>query len=81
MDERIASDARFSALAKVRQARMMSGEERVLAGPRLFAGVCERMKEGLRDENPEVGDEGIHQMLLQRLKRLRKLETARHTIR
>jgi hypothetical protein len=81
MDERIASDARFSALAKVRQARMMSGEERVLAGPRLFAGVCERMKEGLRDENPEVDDEGIHQMLLQRLKRLRKLETARRTIR
>jgi hypothetical protein len=81
MDERIASDARFSTLAKVRQARMMSGETRVLAGPRLFAGVCERMKEGLRDENPQADDEAIHQMLLQRLKRLRKLETARRTIR
>lgn len=80
MDERIASDARFAALAKVRQARMMSGEERVLAGPRLFAGVCERMKEGLRDENPEANDEKIHQMLLHRLNRLRKLEFSRHTI-
>jgi hypothetical protein len=81
MDERIASDARFSALAKVRQARMMTGEERVLAGPRLFAGVCERMKEGLRDENPEVDDDEIHQMLLLRLNRLRKLEAARRPIR
>jgi hypothetical protein len=43
--------------------------------------VCERMKEGLRDENPQADDEAIHQMLLQRLKRLRKLETARRTIR
>jgi hypothetical protein len=81
MDERIASDARFSALAKVRQARMMSGEERVLAGPRLFAGVCERMKEGLRDENPEAVEEEIHQMLLLRLSRLKKLEAASRPIR
>jgi len=81
MDERIASDARFTALAKVRQARMMSGEERVLAGPRLFAGVCERMKEGLRDDYPGADDGEIHQLLLQRLNRLRKLEVTRHPIR
>ncbi len=80
MDERIASDSRFATLAKVRQARMMSEEERVLAGPRLFAGVCERMKEGLRDEQPDATEEGIHRLLLQRLARLRKLETSRHAI-
>lgn len=80
MDERIASDACFAALAKVRQARMMSGEERVLAGPRLFAGVCERMKEGLRDEYPEANDGKIHQLLLQRLNLLKKLESARHPL-
>lgn len=80
MDERIASDARFADLAKVRQARTMSEEERVLAGPRLFAGVCDRMKEGLRDECPDATDEGIHQLLLRRLSRLRKLETSRHAI-
>ena len=78
MDERIASDARFADLAKVRQARLMSEEERVLAGPRLFAGVCERMKEGLRDERPGATEAEIHHLLLQRLARLRKIETSRH---
>lgn len=63
-------------LAKVRQARSMSGEERVLAGPRLFAGVCERMKEGLRDENPAATEEEIHGLLLRRLRKLRKIEPA-----
>ncbi len=68
-------------LGKVRLARSMSAEERLLAGPRLFAGVCERMKEGLRDEHPEATEEEIHCMLLQRLERLRKLETTRHASR
>lgn len=63
-------------LAKVRQARSMTEEDRVLAGPRLFAGVCERMKEGLRDENPEANEPEIHRLLLRNLKRLRKIETA-----
>lgn len=80
MDEQIASDARFADLAKVRQARRMSEEERVLAGPRLFAGVCERMKEGLRDEQPNAPEEEIHRQLLQRLARLRKLDTSSHAI-
>jgi len=63
-------------LAKVRQARSMTEEDRVLAGPRLFAGVCERMKEGLRDQNPEANEAEIHRRLLRNLKRLRKIETA-----
>jgi hypothetical protein len=63
-------------LTKVRQARAMSEEERVLAGPRLFAGVCERMKEGLRDQNPEANEPEIHRLLLRNLKRLRKIETS-----
>ncbi|MES2995727.1 MAG: hypothetical protein V4733_02855 [Verrucomicrobiota bacterium] len=62
-------------LAKVRQARAMTEEERVLAGPRLFAGVCERMKEGLRDDNPGADESEIHCLLLKRLKLLEKLET------
>ena len=41
-------------LGKVRQARAMSAEARVLAGPRLFAGVCERMKEGIRDPHDQL---------------------------
>lgn len=75
MNEQIIRDARFADLAKVRQARMMSEEDRMLAGPRLFAGVCERMKEGLRDESPNAPEEQIHLLLLKRLARLRKLET------
>ena len=78
MDDRIADDARFALLAKVKQARMMTAEERVLAGPRLFAGVCERMKEGIRDECPDAGDDEVHRLLLQRLAKLRKLETRPH---
>ena len=63
-------------LTKVRQARSMTEEERVLAGPRLFAGVCERMKEGLRDQNPGADEAEIHRLLLRNLKRLRKIEPA-----
>lgn len=64
-------------LAKVRQARLMSGEDRVLAGPRLFAGVCERMKEGIRDENPGVSEAEVHELLLRRLSKLRKIQHAK----
>lgn len=78
MKEQIVSDARFADLAKVRQARRMSEEERVLAGPRLFSGVCERMKEGLRDERPNATEEEIHGFLLKRLAKLKKLEFTQH---
>lgn len=67
-------------LGKVRQARTMSEEERVLAGPRLFAGVCERMKEGIRDERPDAGELEIHGLLLRRFEILGKLESARPPI-
>ena len=73
MNDRIADDARFALLAKVRQARMMSGEQRVLAGIQMFAGVCERMKEGIRDERPGAAESEVHRLLLQRLGKLRKL--------
>ena len=64
-------------LGKVRQARTMSAEERVLAGPRLFAGVCERMKEGIRDDHPGSDEDEIHSLLLRRIELLAKLETTR----
>lgn len=73
MDDRIADDARFALLAKVRQARMMSGEERIVAGIQLFAGVCERMKEGIRDERPTAADDEVQRLLLQRLAKLDRL--------
>jgi hypothetical protein len=80
MDARIADDARFALLAKVRQARRMSAEERILAGMRLFSAVCERMKEGLRDERPGVGEEEVHRLLLRRLAKLRRLDQRRNNL-
>lgn len=80
MKDSILEDAQMSLLAKVRQARAMSEEDRVLAGPRLFAGVCERMKEGLRDENPDADEAEIHGLLLQRLAKIRRLEKRHHVI-
>lgn len=79
MDDRIAEDARAAFLAKVRQARAMSGEEKMLAGPRLFKGVCARMKEGIRDVHPEAGEEQIHLLLLKQLRRLRRLDAMRRS--
>ena len=40
MDERIAEDARFALLAKVRQARMMSARAKLFAGSELFEEAC-----------------------------------------
>ncbi len=80
MDDRIADDARFALLAKVRQARMMSGEERVLAGMRMFSGVCDRMKEGIRDDRPAAEEDEVHHILLQRLAKLRRLTRNRNRL-
>jgi len=65
--ESIAAQARAADLAKVRQARAMTEEQRILSGPRLFAGVCERIREGLLDENPSASPETLHQLLRHRL--------------
>jgi hypothetical protein len=61
-------------LAKVRQARLMPEEERASAGIRLFAGVCSRMKEGLREDHPDADEAEIHVLLLSWLQRLGRLE-------
>lgn len=66
-DESIAAQARAADLAKVRQARGMTEEQRMLSGPRLFASVCDRIREGLKDENPSAPPEVIHGLLLRRL--------------
>jgi hypothetical protein len=65
--ESTAAQARSADLAKVRQARAMTEEQRILSGPRLFAGVCDRIREGLVDENPNASPEALHQLLLHRL--------------
>lgn len=47
--------------------RAMTEEQRILSGPRLFAGVCDRISEGLRDENPNASPEALHRLLRHRL--------------
>ena len=80
MNDRIADDARFALLAKVRQARMMTGEERIIAGIQMFAGVCERMKEGIRDDRPDATQEEVHRILFRRIAKLRRLGHRSHML-
>ena len=74
MNTQIVDDARRVLLTKVKQARMMTESDRTLAGITMFSGVCERMKEGLRDEQPEADEKEIHSLLINRLAKLRNLE-------
>ncbi len=74
MQPDIESDVKFADMPTIRQACAMSPATKSLAGAQLFEGVCKRMKEGLRDENPGCNDETIHGFLLEKLLALRKLE-------
>ncbi len=55
---------------KVEMARRQTPEERMWDGPRLFAGVCARMKDGLRARHPGTSDEELHELLRLQLNRL-----------
>ncbi len=52
MDERIVEEARFVALAKVRQARGMTAEEKFRAGSELFDDACRWMEAAVADSLP-----------------------------
>ena len=62
---------------KVLRARRMPAIEKLFAGPRLFAEVCNRMKAGLRMENPGADEARIQELLLKRIDRLRQLDETR----
>lgn len=61
-------------LDKVRAARAMSPEAKLLAGPRLFERSCRIMLDGLRHENPQADEARLQELLRERLARLRRLE-------
>jgi hypothetical protein len=61
-------------LDKVRAARAMSPEAKLLAGPRLFERACRIMLDGLRNENPDADEERLQQLLRERLALIRRLE-------
>ena len=62
-------------LDKVEQARRMSDEEKLMAGPRLFDRVCRVMVDGIRDQFPDATEEQVQQILRDRLAIAKRLES------
>ncbi len=59
---------------RVLRARRTPPEEKLLAGPRLYEEVCERMRWGIRDEYPDADAKQVEQILAERIALLRRLE-------
>lgn len=57
---------------RMARARRMSPEQKLLAGPQLFALALESMRAGLRLQHPEVGESEIRAMVRERLARMRE---------
>lgn len=68
MDDRIAADARFALLAKVRQARMMSGRAKLFAGSELFEEACAWNLAGIAAQHPGTSESEKRKELQRRLK-------------
>ena len=59
---------------RIRAARAMPPEEKLLAGARLFDRSCRIMADGIRDEFPDADEQRVQQILLERLALIRRLE-------
>lgn len=59
---------------RVLRARRTPIEFKLRAGGELFEEVCQRMADGLRDENPGADEATIQDLLRRRLALLRRLE-------
>jgi hypothetical protein len=59
---------------RVLRARAMTGEEKLTMAAELFRDVCDRMKIGLRMENPQADEATIQKLLVKRFNRLRQLD-------
>ncbi len=62
---------------RVLRARQVPPGNKLLAGGDLFEQVCDRMRDGLRDENPGVANETVEELLGRRLELLRRLRSGR----
>lgn len=58
---------------RVLRARRTSLAEKLLLGPELFAGVCRRMADGVRNENPDADEQRVQELLQARLDLLERL--------
>ena len=59
---------------KVMRARATPLEEKLMAGPRLFAYGCEAMRMGIRLQNPGASDADVERLLKERFALARLLE-------
>jgi hypothetical protein len=59
---------------KVRRARQMSPEDKLMAGPRLFEFACEVAKAGIREQFPDAEEPRVQEILFQRLALRRQLD-------
>jgi hypothetical protein len=59
---------------RIRAARAMSGEEKVLLGLQLFDRTCRIMADGIRDEYPDASEDRVQEILRERLAIARRLE-------
>lgn len=59
---------------RVRAARAMKPEDKLLAGARLFDRTCRIMSDGIRDEFPDAGEQRVREILAERLALARRLE-------
>ena len=61
---------------RLERARRMSPEEKLAAGPKLFAEVCERMRAGIRQQFPDADEQTVQATLIRRVRRLRQVAEA-----
>ena len=62
---------------RVRRARQMPPEAKLLAGAELYEDVCGRMRAGIRHQYPDADERRVNEILRERVNRLRRLEEYR----
>ena len=62
---------------EVLAARVMTPEEKLLAGPRLFDFACRIALDGIRNQFPDADEQRIRQILAERVELGRRLENTR----
>jgi hypothetical protein len=60
---------------RVEAARRQSPEDKLLAGPRLFARACRIIMDGIRWQFPDASEDEVQRILRERLDIARRLET------
>jgi len=59
---------------KVRQARLMSGEEKILLGLRMFEAACNKMNDAIREFIPDAEDGDVLAILRELVARKKEIE-------